>query len=92
MDFSKCSLNRIIRKRDLYNILGFDKESKKKIAGKYKICIEDGKRLLEKPRGNIKEVQSRILTKLYELEYPPYLFSGLKRKMCKGQCIISYKC
>lgn len=83
MDFTKCSLYRTIRKRDLYNKLGFDKETRKKIDGKYKICIENDTRLLEKPRGTIKEVQSRILTKLYELEYPKYLFSGVKRKKCQ---------
>ena len=84
MDFTKCSLYRTIRKRDLYNKLGFDKETRKKIDGKYKIFIENDTKLLEKPRGTIKEVQSRILTKLYELEYPEYLFSGVKRKKCKG--------
>ena len=41
MDFTKCSLYRTIRKRDLYNKLGFDKETRKKIDGKYKICIEN---------------------------------------------------
>lgn len=42
MNFTKCSLYRTKRKRDLYNKLGFDKEGKKKIEGKYKICIEEG--------------------------------------------------
>lgn len=88
MDFTKCSLYKTLRKRDLYTKLGFDKESKNKIDNKYKICIEDN-RLLEKPRGNIKEVQNKILEKLYELEYPEYLFSGLKRKMCKSKCTLS---
>lgn len=82
MDFSKCTLYNIRRKRDLYNVLGFNKESKNKIENKYKVCI-DNDRLLEKPRGNIKDVQSIILNKLYELNYPAYLFSGVKRKMCE---------
>lgn len=82
MDYSKCSLYNIKRKRDLYNVLGFNKENKNKIEKKYKVCIEND-RLLEKPRGNIKDVQSIILMKLYELNYPAYLFSGVKRKKCK---------
>lgn len=87
MDFTKCTLYRTVRKRDLYNKLGYDKEGKSKIENKYKVCIENN-RLLEKPRGNIKEVQSRILSKLYELDYPEYLFSGLKRKKCKRKCTL----
>ena len=78
MNFKGCSLYKIKRKRDLYNKLGFNKETKNNIKNKYRICIED-KRLLEKPRGNIKNIQSIILNKLYELEYPEYLFSGVKR-------------
>lgn len=88
MDFTKNSLYKVLRIRDLYNKLGFNKETKDTIKYHYKICIEDN-RLLEKPRGNIKEVQKRILTKLYELEYPEYLFSGLKRKKCKRKCALS---
>ena len=88
MNFEKCSLYNIVRKRDLYNKLGFDKEGKDEIEYKYKICIE-GDRLLEKPRRNIKEVQSRILAKLYELDYPEYLFSGVNRKKCKRKCSLS---
>ena len=49
MNFKGCSLYKIKRKRDLYNKLGFNKETKNNIKNKYKICIED-KRLLENPR------------------------------------------
>lgn len=79
MDFSKCKLYNIKRKRDLYSLLHTTKQELKININSYKVCIDDG-RLLEKPNEYLKKLQKNMLYMLYELDYPFYLFSGVKKK------------
>ena len=54
MNFENCELYKIKRKRDLYAILHTDENKINNELYKYKVCIKDGKMLLEKPSEELK--------------------------------------
>ena len=92
MDFKNCELYKIKRKRDLYFLLSTDEIKLNNELYKYKVCIKDGKRLLEKPSEELKRIQRIILKKLYQLEFPEYVFSGLKGRSAFGNAIYHINC
>ena len=59
---------------------------------KYKVCIKDKKRLLEKPSEELKKIQRNILYKLYQLDFPQYVFSGIKGRSAFGNAIYHINC
>ena len=67
MDFKNCELYKIKRKRDLFILLHIDKNKLNEELYKYRVCIKDKKRLLEKPTEELKKIQRNILNKLYQL-------------------------
>lgn len=76
--FENCQLYNLKRKRDLYHLIRTTSEEVVLILNKYKVCINEEKRLLEKPSFKLKLLQKRILNKLYQIEFPEYVFSGIK--------------
>lgn len=80
IDFEKCELYKMKRKRDLYYILRVTEKDVTLILNKYKVCINEKNRLLEKPSYKLKQIQKRLLNKLYKIEFPTYVFSGIKGK------------
>lgn len=92
MDFKNCELYKIKRKRDLYFLLSTDEIKLNNELYKYKVCIKDGKRLLEKPSEELKRIQRIILNKLYQLEFPEYVFSGIKGRSAFGNAIYHINC
>lgn len=78
MNFETCELYQIQRKRDLYHLLHTNKSELNHILYEYKVCINDDARLLEKPSEELKKIQKRLLYKLYQLDFPQYIFSGIK--------------
>ena len=55
MDYKNCELYKIKRKRDLYSLLCTDENKVNDALYKYKVCIKDEKRLLEKPCEELKK-------------------------------------
>ena len=92
MNFEKCELYKIKRKRDLYAILHTDENKINNELYKYKVCIKDGKRLLEKPSEELKKLQRGILHKLYQLDFPEYVFSGIKGRYSLGNALYHVNC
>jgi len=87
MNFELCDLYKLKRKRDLFFVLKVHKEDVKSVLYKYRACIEDGKRLLEKPDEKLKRIQRKILYKLYQIDFPQYVFSGVKGRSAYGNVI-----
>ena len=92
MDFKNCELYKIKRKRDLFILLHIDKNNSNEELYKYRVCIKDKKRLLEKPTEELKKIQRNILNKLYQLNFPEYVFSGIKGRSAFGNAIYHINC
>lgn len=92
MDFKNCELYKIKRKRDLFILLHIDKNKLNEELYKYRVCIKDKKRLLEKPTEELKKIQRNILNKLYQLNFPEYVFSGIKGRSAFGNAIYHINC
>ena len=92
MDFKNCELYKIQRKRDLYFLLSTDENKLNNELYKYKVCIKDGKRLLEKPSEELKRIKKIILNKLYQLEFQVYVFSGIKGRSAFENAIYHINC
>lgn len=92
MNFENCELYKVKRKRDLYAILHIDENKINDELYKYKVCIKDEKRLLEKPNEELKKIQRKILHKLYQLKFPEYVFSGIKGKSSFGNALYHVNC
>ena len=80
INFKNCQLYNVKRKRDLYYLIRSTPEEVGLILNKYKVCISESNRLLEKPNSSLKQLQRRILNKLYQIDFPEYVFSGIKGK------------
>lgn len=87
INFQNCELYKVKRKRDLYYILRATKEDVALVLNKYVVCINEKNRLLEKPNFKLKQLQRRILNKLYQIEFPTYVFSGIKGKSAYDNAI-----
>lgn len=92
MNFKNCELYKIKRKRDLFILLHIDENKLNEELYKYKVCIKDKKRLLEKPSEELKKIQINILYKLYQLDFPQYVFSGIKGRSAFGNAIYHINC
>lgn len=92
MNFKNCELYKIKRKRDLFILLHIDENKLNEELYKYKVCIKDKKRLLEKPSEELKKIQRNILYKLYQLDFPQYVFSGIKGRSAFGNAIYHINC
>ena len=92
MNFKNCELYKIKRKRDLFILLHIDENKLNEELYKYKVCIKDKKRLLEKPSEELKSIQRNILYKLYQLDFPQYVFSGIKGRSAFGNAIYHINC
>lgn len=92
MNFKNCELYKIKRKRDLFILLHIDENKLNEELYKYKVCIKDKKRLLEKPSEELKKIQRNILYKLYQLDFPQYVFSGIKGRSAFGNVIYHINC
>lgn len=80
INFENCELYKIKRKRDLYYKLRVTEKDVALILNKYKVYINDNNRLLESPNYELKQLQRKLLGKLYAIEFPSYVFSGVKGK------------
>lgn len=80
INFENCELYKIKRKRDLYYKLRVTEKDVALILNKYKVYINDNNRLLENPNYELKQLQRKLLRKLYTIEFPTYVFSGVKGK------------
>ena len=87
MNFEKCELYKVKRKRDLYKILRTTQKEVVLILNAYKACINEENRLLEKPTQNLKKLQRKLLNKLYTIDFPNYVFSGIKGKSAQGNAL-----
>lgn len=87
INFENCELYKIKRKRDLYYRLRVTEENVALILNKYKVCINEKNRLLEKPSYELKQLQRKLLRKLYEIKFPTYVFSGIKGKSAYDNAI-----
>ena len=87
MNYENCELYGINRKRDLYRILRTTKKQVVLVLNNYKACINEKSRLLEKPSQDLKYLQRRLLNKLYGIDFPAYVFSGVKGKSSYGNAI-----
>lgn len=92
MDFKNCELYKIKRKRDLFILLHIDKNKLNEELYKYRVCIKDKKRLLEKPTEELKKIQRNMLNRLYQLNFPEYVFSGIKGRSAFGNAIYHINC
>lgn len=92
MDFKNCELYKVKRKRDLFILLHIDENKLNEELYKYRVCIKDKKRLLEKPNEELKKIQRNILNKLYQLDFPKYVFSGIKGRSALGNAIYHINC
>ena len=92
MDYKNCELYKVKRKRDLFVLLHIDENKLNEELYKYKVCIKDKKRLLEKPSEELKKIQRNILYKLYQLDFPQYVFSGIKGRSAFGNAIYHINC
>lgn len=86
MEYRKCKLYKVQSKSQLREWLGIDNPSffryKNLVHNTFPKIFENGdkKRLVDVPSNTLKFVQSNILHFLAKLDYPEYLFSGLKRR------------
>lgn len=80
LKIQNCELYKVKRKRDLYYILRATREEVALALNKYVVCINENNRLLEKPDYKLKQLQRRLLNKLYQIDFPNYVFSGVKGK------------
>lgn len=87
INFENCQLYNLKRKRDLYHLIRSTPEEVGLILNKYKVCISEEKRLLEKPNFKLKLLQKRILNKLYQIQFPEYVFSGVKGRSAYDNAI-----
>ena len=92
MKFENCELYNVKRKRDLFAILNIDKNKLNEELYKYRVCIKNEKRLLEKPSEELKKIQRNILNKLYQLSFPEYVFSGIKGRSAFENAVYHIKC
>ena len=87
INYQNCELYRLKRKRDFYNIMRATKKDVALNLNKYLVCINENNRLLEKPNYKLKQLQKRLLYKLYKIEFPKYVFSGIKGKSAYDNAI-----
>lgn len=87
INFENCELYKIKRKRDLYYRLRVTEKDVALILNKYKVYINDKNRLLENPNYELKQLQRKLLRKLYAIEFPTYVFSGVKGKSAYDNAI-----
>ena len=92
MDYKNCELYKVKRKRDLFVLLHIDENKLIEELYKYRVCIKDKKRLLEKPSEELKKIQRNILNKLYQLNFPEYVFSGIRGRSAFGNAIYHINC
>lgn len=90
IDFS-CKLYSIKSKKQLLKMLGIEKSQSTQLWVSENVypCIDMSKakpRLLEKPRKQLKIAQRRIHNYLSEINYPDYVFSGVKGKDRTYKC------
>lgn len=90
IDFS-CKLYSIKSKKQLLKMLGIEKSQSTQLWVSENVypCIDKSKaksRLLEKPRKQLKKTQRRIHNYLSEINYPDYVFSGVKGKDRTYKC------
>lgn len=80
MDYSKCPLFGLNRKRDLNTLLHVKTKKNNNYNQQYRPYIEKKpkKRLIEVPSYNIKLIQKQIKKYLDYIEYPNNVFSGIK--------------
>ena len=78
MDYKNCELYKVKRKRDLFVLLHIDENKLNEELFKYRVCIKEKKRLLEKPSEELKKIRIILL-----------LLMNLKKKK-KIQRINSY--
>lgn len=87
INFKNCELYKIKRKRDLYYRLRVTEKDVALILNKYKVYINDKNRLLKNPNYELKQLQRKLLRKLYAIEFPTYVFSGVKGKSAYDNAI-----
>ena len=94
INFENCQLYNLKRKRDLYYLIRSTPKEVGLILNKYKVCISEEKRLLEKPSFKLKLLQKSILNKLYQIQFPEYVFSGIKGRSAYDNAIthLNSKC
>lgn len=86
MNYKNCSIYGLQSKKKLKELLGLNDNSYFKQASFYtKITpyidvVNTKKRLLEKPSFDLKNAQRKLLHFLFQLDFPEYVFSGLKGK------------
>ncbi len=90
IDFS-CKLYSIKSKKQLLKMLGIEKSQSTQtwVSENVYPCIDMSKskqRLLEKPRFQLKKTQRRIHNYLSEIDFPDYVFSGIKGKDRTYKC------
>ena len=61
MDYKNCELYKVKRKRDLFVLLHIDENKLNEELYKYRVCIKDKKRLLEKPSEELKKIKEQNL-------------------------------
>lgn len=87
INFQNCELYKVKRKRDLYYLLRATQKDVALVLNKYVVCVNENNRLLEKPNYQLKQLQRRLLYKLYQIEFPAYVFSGIKGKSAYDNAI-----
>lgn len=92
MNFKDCELYKVKRKRDLFMLLHTDRNKLKEELNRYRVCIKDNKRLLEKPSKELKKLQKNMLGVLYQLSFPEYVFSGIKGRSALNNAIYHINC
>ncbi len=92
MDFKNCELYNLKRKRDLFILLHLNEDIINDELYKYRVFIKNKKRLLENPSEELKKIQRNILNKLYQLDFPEYVFSGIKGRSAFGNAIYHINC
>jgi hypothetical protein len=90
IDFS-CKLYSVKSKKQLLKMLGIEKPQSTQswVSENVYPCIdisETKKRLLEKPKHQLKKTQRRIHNYLSEIHFPDYVFSGVKGKDRTYKC------
>ena len=87
MDFKKSRLFGLNSLSDLETLLGSDLSKfsrSENLWRQYQIQLVDDTRIIEAPNNRLKEIQRSILSFLYELEYPDYLYSVRGRSFVEG--------
>ena len=87
INFQNCELYKVKRRRDLYYLLRTTQKDVALVLNKYVVCVNESNRLLEKPNYQLKQLQRRLLYKLYQIEFPTYVFSGMKGKSAYDNAI-----